>query len=213
MKNIVKIDLTKYNDKQLEVVCSELLISYELCLKNKNTADVCLAYFDVDAGTMFAYTLNSDPDKIRYFMSSVDNMLNSIPVCDIEAKYVEKIISENKKQKIDNILDKISNFGIDSLLKEELEFLNENSESNDICIDLSVYTEDQIKNISKQLGDESLGEIFISYKRYDVNKVYYNKNKKWILAYTLNSDKDNIKLFKNIDVKTLLNIKPKYFIF
>lgn len=123
MKNIISIDLTKYTDVELKVVSDELKLDYEWLLRNKNNHSVCKAFIDCgdnsfSGNTMFAYTLNSDPDKIVYFNEKIDSMLNSIPNYEIKVPGI-KILTD-----VDAILEKITKYGVDSLFSEEREILN-----------------------------------------------------------------------------------------
>ena len=115
MKNIICLDLSNLTEVQLESICIDLDLDFSALLENKVKFLIDKAYIDLNILKMFAYTLVSDKDVIKYL--DIDSVLKSIPVYEKKVA-VEVILNA------DVILDKISKYGVDCLVKEELDFLN-----------------------------------------------------------------------------------------
>lgn len=121
MKNIICIDLTKFNNEKLSDVVKPYNLDVSSFITNKKAGFVKL-YIDItNSGMLVAFTHKDNRNEL--VISDVfKNSINSIE--PIEAKKKNKTL---KVLTIDNVLDKISKYGIESLSDTEKEFLNENS--------------------------------------------------------------------------------------
>lgn len=114
MKNIICIDLTKFNNEKLVEVAKLVSVDYNALVENKKTGFVKL-FIDKVTGKTIAFTTKSNKDKVVY-TSNFDEVLNSItPLV---------LVKEPKEMTVDGILDKISKYGIESISNTEKDFLN-----------------------------------------------------------------------------------------
>ena len=121
--NIIIIDYAFTSDEKLRRICNELKINYDVLLKDKKEFKMYRAWIDITTKTMIAYSKTNSPNKIIY-TDSYDSLFRSIPI--YEPKPIA-LPAPAVDLNIDSILDKISKYGIDSLLKEEKEFLDNSS--------------------------------------------------------------------------------------
>jgi hypothetical protein len=124
MKNIICIDFSIIKNDDFAKICEKYSFKYEQLLSQHKKFDFYKIFIDVDTFRMFAYILNKNKSKIEV-TDGLDVFLNSIK-SEVVEKEVEVVVS-NVEMTVDSILDKISKFGIGSLLKEEKEFLDNSS--------------------------------------------------------------------------------------
>jgi hypothetical protein len=126
--NIICIDLLK-PAKEIVKLSQSYNIPHEFILANRKSG-FAKVYLDVDDGfAVIAVTHKRTPNKIEITQFFIDDLLKLTPV---EFKKSEPTIpeptqSEQKELSIDDILDKISLKGIDSLTILEKKFLDSNS--------------------------------------------------------------------------------------
>lgn len=121
MKNVICIDLTKYNNEKLAEVCLELGKKYtnlkfnvDSLISNKKEG-FAKVYADSTTGEYIAFTTKKDKNKIVY-TEKFSEMLKSIePVV---------FVKEPKAMTVDSILEKISKYGIETLTVSEKNFLD-----------------------------------------------------------------------------------------
>lgn len=121
--NIIIIDYAFTSDEKLRRICDELKLNYDILVKDKKDFKMYRAWIDLTNKTMIAYSKTSRPNEIIY-TSSYEELFRNIP------RYEPKPIALPAPEvdlSIDAILDKISKYGIDSLLKEEKDFLDNSS--------------------------------------------------------------------------------------
>jgi hypothetical protein len=125
MKNIIYLDLTKFNNEKLKSVCESLKMTdpqVGMILDNKKVGIVKLylnkdlLHLDAFSLPIIAYTTKLDK-TIRYH-DSFTEMLSKID--PIEAKKKVKL----ELTSVDSILDKISRFGIESITESEKNILD-----------------------------------------------------------------------------------------
>lgn len=119
MKNIICIDLTKFNNEKLSEVAKLYNLEEKSLVNNKKNGFAKL-YINVLDGKLIAFTNKSNKDEVviaDIFME----LLKSIPSVTIEKKQPKIELT------VDNILDKISKYGIESLSVNEKKFLDVNS--------------------------------------------------------------------------------------
>jgi hypothetical protein len=121
--NIILIDFAFTSDDKLRRICDELKLNYEVLLKDKKEFKIHRTWIDVTSKTMIAYSIISKPDEIIY-TPGYDSIFRSLP--RYEPKPIE-LPAPKVDLNVDSILDKISKYGIDSLLKEERDFLDNSS--------------------------------------------------------------------------------------
>lgn len=123
MKNIICVDLTKYTLKELKDISEVYNIPFFYLedLKGKPGDEVYFAkmWFDTLNQEIVGYSSILDKDKLILSESYTD-IISDIKPIDLKKKRVDVLT-------VDNILDKITKYGIDSLVKEEKDFLD-NSE-------------------------------------------------------------------------------------
>ena len=119
MKNIICIDLTKFNKDQLKRFCDINDFSYKPLLKLKLKTYAKL-WIDSE-GNCISFTLTEDNDfeiedydKMCFFIGYLD-MLSGVKVYEFPKESVLDI---------DSILDNIIKYGKDSLTPEEIDFLD-----------------------------------------------------------------------------------------
>lgn len=116
MKNIVKVDLRKFNQAKLKEVCDKYSLDYNSLVNNKKNGFAIL-WIDIDTQIIIAYTMKKN-DKI-FYTNLMDDFLSSM-------KEVE-IVKQPKELTVDSVLEKISKYGIDSLTDYEKDFLDNSS--------------------------------------------------------------------------------------
>ena len=116
MKNIICIDLTSFNNEKLSEV-AKLYNLDEKNLINDKKEGVAKMYIDTNSGVLVAFTYKKNKDEI-VIANVFTNSLKSIPSVTIEKK------QPNSEMTVDNILDKISKYGIESLSINEKNFLD-----------------------------------------------------------------------------------------
>lgn len=111
--NIILINLENYSTEKLREL-SSLGLSPDVFIEDKEKGFRKL-WIDLNTGSVVAFTKRTD----RVELTSVyKDTLSEIEEFKIEDTDVEVILD------LDTILDKISKYGINSLVKEEKEFLN-----------------------------------------------------------------------------------------
>lgn len=120
MKNIICIDLTKYTLTELKDVSEVYNIPffYLKDMKGNPGEDVYFAkvWFDTLNQELVGYSSIEDKDKFILSQSYTNVMVDIKPV-DLKKRRVDVLT-------VDNILDKIAKYGIESLVKEEKDFLD-----------------------------------------------------------------------------------------
>lgn len=123
--NIIVIDYTFTSDEKLKRISDELNLNYDLLKKERKQFKLHRIWIETISKTMIAYTTTKYPKDVKY-TSGYDNLFinmkgyEPMPIGLPEYKELPNL-------DIDSILDKISKYGIDSLLKEEKEFLDNSS--------------------------------------------------------------------------------------
>jgi len=113
MKNIVKLDLRKFNHIKLKEVCDKYRIDYDSMLNNKKNG-YAIVWVDIVLQFIVAFTVKKDSTIV--YTHSMDDFLSSM-------REVE-MIKQPRELDLDSILEKISKYGIDSLKDDEKEFLD-----------------------------------------------------------------------------------------
>ena len=114
MKNIICIDLTKFNNERLSEFATFHKLDYNNLLENKKEG-FAKVYIDLNTMSYVAFTTKKDKSTMNY-TSSFTEMLKNIESLDF--------VKEPKEMNLDSILDKISKYGIDSLSLNEKSFLD-----------------------------------------------------------------------------------------
>jgi hypothetical protein len=121
--NIIIIDFAFTSDDKLRRICEELKLNYDVLSNDKKQFKFYRVWIDLTSKTMIAYSTVSSPEKIIY-TPAYEEIFRTIP--RYEPKPIE-LPAPQVDLNIDSILDKISKYGIDSLLKEEKDFLDNSS--------------------------------------------------------------------------------------
>lgn len=116
MENIICINLTKVNNEKLEEVAKLLSLNYERLLKSKKSG-IAKVFIYKGKDEYIAFTKNKDKNSIEYTAYFRD-ALKAIP---------SEIIRDAHFMSVDNILDKINAYGIESLTTQERNFLKNSS--------------------------------------------------------------------------------------
>lgn len=113
MKNIICIDLTKYNQSKLQEVASVYKLNYDFLDKHKK-GDSVKIWVDLSSGILVAFTTKK-----------ITKMIYSDEYMDFLSK-METITLAKKEvlMDIDSILDKIAKYGIASITENEKSFLD-----------------------------------------------------------------------------------------
>ena len=120
------IDYAFTSDEKLYKIFEELGLNYDVLIRDKKAHRLYRIWIDLSTKSMIAYSKTADSDKIIY-TDSFENLFRSIP--RYETKPIEEQIPAVDLN-MDAILEKIFQFGIDSLTKGERDFLDKASKSN-----------------------------------------------------------------------------------
>jgi hypothetical protein len=112
--NIFCIDLTKFNFEKLKEVSVKFNIKESVLVENKKQGFVKL-FLDNNSGIIVAFTTKKDRERVIY-TDVYDKMLLGIDPLEI--------VKEPVQLELDSVLEKITKYGIDSLNKNEKEFLD-----------------------------------------------------------------------------------------
>jgi hypothetical protein len=115
MSNIICIDLTKFNKEKLSEVAKLYKLS-ETGLINDKKDGFAKIYIDTSIGVLVAFTYKKSKDEI-VIADVFNDLLKSIDPIVIEKQ-------PKLEMTVDNILDKISKYGIESLSINEKNFLD-----------------------------------------------------------------------------------------
>jgi hypothetical protein len=113
MKNVVKIDLRKFNQAKLKEACDKYGINYASMLNNKSKGFATI-WIDIKLQYIVAYTTKNNTE-VKYTDLFTDQL--------VSMKEVE-MIKQPREITLDGILEKISKYGIDSLKLDEKDFLD-----------------------------------------------------------------------------------------
>jgi hypothetical protein len=122
MKNVILIDFALTSEKTLVSICDELKINFKVLKSDKEKFKFYKVWIDLDSRTMIAYTTVKDTKNIVYTVG-IESMLQSLNSYQLQPS------TNLAELNVNSILDKISKYGIDSLLKEEKDFLDEFSKT------------------------------------------------------------------------------------
>jgi hypothetical protein len=111
--NIICIDLRMFNHVKLQELCDLHSLRYEAIWENKKQGFAKL-WIDTDKMQIIAFNTKKN-HNIQFTDEYCDFLLSYVPV--------DLIKSENKLLNLDDILDKISKYGISSLTLDERDFL------------------------------------------------------------------------------------------
>jgi len=112
--NIICIDLTKFNYDKLKEVSSKLNVKLDILVNNKKEGFAKL-FVDTNLSIIIAFTTKRDKNRVVY-TDVYDNKL-------LEMNSFE-IVKQPVQLDMDSVLEKITKYGIDSLNKNEKEFLD-----------------------------------------------------------------------------------------
>ena len=122
MKKVILIYFALTSEKTLVSICDELKINFKVLKSDKEKFKFYKVWIDMDSRTMIAYTTVKDTKNIVYTVG-IESMLQSLNSYQLQPS------TNLAELNVNSILDKISKYGIDSLLKEEKEFLDEFSKN------------------------------------------------------------------------------------
>ncbi len=114
MKNVICIDLTKFNKEKLAQVAVFYKLDVATTLSNKEKGFVKL-FIDLNTNQIIAHT--SKKDKSITYTDTLGEILQKITP-------VDPIVKKEKVMDVDTILDKIGKYGVDSLSINEKAFLD-----------------------------------------------------------------------------------------
>lgn len=117
MKNVILIDFAVTSTSTLKNICSELKINFNVLNSDKEDFNFSKVWIDMSSKTMIAYTVAKSPKTIIY-TSGIEDLLSSMNSFQLQPS------TDLSELDVDKILDKISKYGMNSLLKEEKEFLD-----------------------------------------------------------------------------------------
>jgi hypothetical protein len=126
--NIKCMDLTTYDYDKLDEISRFLKIGNINALSQNKKNGICKIWIDtINRYNIIAYTVVDNPDEIIIADNFIQDLKNIKPIFNEFIKdKLESTKSEESSQttlEIDTILDKIGQYGISSLTKEEKDFL------------------------------------------------------------------------------------------
>ena len=110
--NTILIDFKNTSDKELKLIVSKFNIKYDYLINLRDEYCIEKAIIDLDQKKLLAYKY----DEIDGFFYN-DDVFDSIKPYKVE-------VPSDIVLNVDDILDKISEFGIDSISGEEKDFLD-----------------------------------------------------------------------------------------
>lgn len=122
MKNVIVIDFSISTEKDIIRICEEYDLNHVTLLEDKASFNLGRVYINIDSKLVIAYTFVDNPSEFIY-TDFFEAQLKAIPT------YQPKPAINIADLSVDSILDKIHKYGIDSLLKEEKEFLDQSSKN------------------------------------------------------------------------------------
>jgi hypothetical protein len=124
--NAFQIDFSLQSKKDIEIICDRYSIKFDELMEKHKVWDFYKIFIDIESFKMFAYILNSDRKTLK-FTDAIDEVILSIKPEVVEVK--EETPTSEIILDIDTILEKITNYGINSLTNKEKEFLDNSSKS------------------------------------------------------------------------------------
>ena len=115
MKNIICIDLTQFNKEKLVEVADKYGLNIENLTENKEMGTSKI-YFCTDLKRIIAFS-NKGDKKVIFLSDGFEEILRSIEPVVMTKRSTGPLI-------VDNILDKIGKYGIESLSTDEKNFLD-----------------------------------------------------------------------------------------
>lgn len=122
MKNIILIDFTFTSMDSLKSICDDLKINFDILKSDKEKFKFYKIWINTEFKTMIAYSTVKKPKEIIY-TNGLESILSEM------SSYQLQPSTDLSELSVDKILDKISKFGMSSLLKEEKEFLDKASKT------------------------------------------------------------------------------------
>lgn len=119
MKNVILIDFSITSKEALKSICDEVKINFDVLSYDAKNLKFYKVWVELSTKTMIAYTTQKRPNEMVFTDGFQNNLLNTNPY------QLTSVLIDNLS--LDDVLDKISKFGINSLLKEEKEFLDQYS--------------------------------------------------------------------------------------
>jgi hypothetical protein len=116
--NLLVIDYSITSNDDLKIITDKFGLNYDYMTSQHKKFDFYKIFIDIETRKMISYILNSNRSKVEV-TDAFDFVMNSQKSYVIEKPAVEL--------SLDAILDKISKFGITSLVSEEKEFLDQAS--------------------------------------------------------------------------------------
>lgn len=127
MKNVICIDLTKFNNEAIIELCNTHDLCKEEVLRNKKIG-VAKLFINTDTNQLIAYITKKDKTlKYTDVLADYLNSIKSVEIVQINPIIDEVISNDLGDLTIDSILDKISKYGITSISANEKAFLDANS--------------------------------------------------------------------------------------
>ncbi len=123
MKNTICIDLTQYDDERLAELANTHNLDATAIIDNKKKG-IGKIWMDLEFNTLSAYSLKGTKDDIiitDFYINALSKVeplqFVSNPIQIVKPVQVAVVLD------MDTVLDKITTSGMESLTKEELEFL------------------------------------------------------------------------------------------
>lgn len=128
--NIISIDYTNTSDEDIKLICDKFELNYKQMMRDRKTYKLKKVFIDVFNNKLIAFTTKRDPLNVQ-FSEGAEDVFLKMPTYKIESKKeIKQLPAPKIDLNIDSILDKISKYGINSLLKEERDFLDKSSGEN-----------------------------------------------------------------------------------
>jgi hypothetical protein len=118
MKNIICIEISKYNQDELSKMNKDLNLK-RLDLNNFKRLEAVKIWISLDTEELVSFTFIEGGEDVLYFGDDYKKMFLDIKPFELPKKL--KFLS------IDSILEKITKYGMESLTKDEKEFLDKES--------------------------------------------------------------------------------------
>jgi hypothetical protein len=122
--NLIVIDFTISSEDEIKKICDKFNFDYKIISKDKKKFKLKKIFIDTVTKKLIAYTTKKDPLLVLYTDAIGDVFLN-LPIFQLDEPKIESSLPI--KLDVDSILEKIHKYGMNSLSKEERNFMDEES--------------------------------------------------------------------------------------
>ena len=122
--NLIVIDFTISSEDEIKKICDKFNFNYKIISKDKKKFKLKKIFIDTITKKLIAYTTKKDTLLILY-TDAIGDVFLKLPIFQLDEPKIESSLPI--KLDVDSILEKIHKYGMNSLSKEERNFMDEES--------------------------------------------------------------------------------------